>query len=504
MTIWLEAVVLTAPSTPRLSEAARHLIYPTTIQSSVYPSVAQKLEEVDVLFDPWQQGFGTIALGVDGDGLYASTVGGVVASIPRQVGKTFTVGHLLIGLCLLFPGLRVIWTSHHLSTTGNTFRSMQGMVRKPKIFKRVAEIRLANGEQRISFANGSVIMFGARSMGFGRGLDKIDIEVFDEAQILSLKALEDMVPATNQAQCEHGGLLFFIGTPPRPADDGEAFASKRQQALEGNADDDMVYVEFSADPESSPDDRSQWPVMNPSYPTRTPLASMLRMRKNIPDVASWKREAMGIWDESMKHRAVIRKKDWDSLVSAGPEPDVRPDAFAVERRDRQISISACWIEGEFAHAEEVWAGVSPELAVEWIASRTRRRTPVMVYGSSSAAAMIPQLRARRVAVNQATVGDMAKACGLLVNRAEARTFTHAGQESVDAALAIAPKTLIGKAGGWGWDLSDETLNISPIVSMTFALLAATVTKKVPNAGRSGRSSAGRGSRSSRGREAVVI
>ena len=494
---------MTAPSMPRLSEAARHLIYPSTIRSSVYPAVEQKLEEVGVEFDPWQQGFGTISLGLDDAGLYASTVGGVVASIPRQVGKTFTVGHLLIGLCLLFPGLRVIWTSHHLSTTGNTFRSMQGMVRKPKVFKRVEEIRLANGEQRITFTNGSVIMFGARSMGFGRGLDKIDVEVFDEAQILSLKALEDMVPATNQAQCPHGALLFFIGTPPRPTDDGEAFSAKRQQALEGNADDDMVYVEFSADPDASPDDRSQWPIMNPSYPSRTPLASMLRMRKNIPDVASWKREAMGVWDEYAKHRPVIRKKDWDALVSSGPDSGVRPHALAVERRANQYSVSACWIDGEDAHAEEVWAGVSSEAAVEWIATRTRLRTPVMIYGSSSAASLIPQLRARRVAVNQATVGDMAKACGLLVNRAEAGTFTHGGQKSVDDALAIAQKVPIGKAGGWGWDLTDEDAAIAPIVSLTFALLAATVTKRVPNQARGG----GRGTRprrTSEGRKAVIL
>lgn len=469
----------------------------------MYPRVERRLKSVGVQFDPWQQGFGSIALGLDESGLYASTIGGVVASIPRQVGKTFTIGNLLIGLCLEFPGLRVIWTSHHLQTTSNTFQSMQGMVRRKRIFAHVGEIRLVNGEQRIKFNNGSVIMFGARAMGFGRGMDKIDIEVFDEAQILPLRALEDMVPATNQAQHEHGALLFFIGTPPRPVDDGEAFTSKRQQALEGNADDDMVYVEFSADPDASPDDRSQWPVMNPSYPSRTPLASMLRMRKNLPDAAAWRREAMGIWDAVSKHKAAIKKSEWDSLVAAGPEPGVAPHALAVEMRGKQISVSACWIDGEFAHAEEVWAGVDSEAAVEWVAARTRRRTPVMVYGASPAAALIPQLRARRVAVNQASLGDMAKACGLLENRAKARTFTHAGQKAVDDALAAAKKVPIGKAGGWGWDLTDESVGIAPIVGMTFALLGATVTKKVPNEGRSsGR--VGRGSRSSRRREAVVM
>lgn len=492
---------LTTHSTPRLSEAARHLVYPSTIRSSVYPRVEQKLKSVGVQFDPWQQGFGSIALGLDESGQYASTIGGVVASIPRQVGKTFTIGNLLIGLCLVFPGLRVIWTSHHLQTTSNTFQSMQGMVRRKKIFAHVAEVRLVNGEQRIRFTNGSVIMFGARAMGFGRGMDKIDIEVFDEAQILPLRALEDMVPATNQAQHEHGALLFFIGTPPRPIDDGESFTSKRMQALEGNSDDDMVYVEFSADPDASPDDRSQWPIMNPSYPSRTPLASMLRMRKNLPDSGAWRREAMGIWDEMTRHKAVIKGSDWDGLASAGPDGGTPPDALAAHvSHAGQISVHACWIDGEDAHAEEVWAGSDSEKAVRWIASRTRRRTPVMVYGHGPSAALIPQLRARRIAVNQASIGDMSKACGLLLNRAAAGTLTHGGQEAVDDALAIAPRSTLRTAGGWAWDLKDETVNIAPIVGLTLALFAATVTKKVA----SGRNTTDRGRTTSRGREAVIL
>jgi hypothetical protein len=73
-------------------------------------------------------------------------------------------------------------------------------------------------------------MFGAREQGFGRGFDEVDIEVFDEAQILTEKALEDMIAATNQSRHPHGALLFFMGTPPRPSDPGEAFGLKREGA----------------------------------------------------------------------------------------------------------------------------------------------------------------------------------------------------------------------------------------------------------------------------------
>ena len=85
----------TPASMPRLSEAARHLIYPSNIVESAFPRVERRLTSVDYLFDPWQQGFGTIALGLDESDTFAATVGGVVASIPRQCGKTYTVGGLL-------------------------------------------------------------------------------------------------------------------------------------------------------------------------------------------------------------------------------------------------------------------------------------------------------------------------------------------------------------------------------------------------------------------------
>src|SRR5690606_6447420 len=88
------------------------------------------------------------------------------------------------------------------------------------------------GEQEIPFKNGSRILFGAREGGFGRGFDEVDIEVFDEAQILTIKALEDMVAATNQSRFVHGALLFYMGTPPRPIDPGEMFTARRQEALE--------------------------------------------------------------------------------------------------------------------------------------------------------------------------------------------------------------------------------------------------------------------------------
>ena len=500
----------TPASTPRLSEAARHLVFPSTIVESAFPRVERRLASVGYSFDPWQQGFGTISLGVDAAGKYAATVGGVVASIPRQVGKTYTIGGLLVGLALEFPGLRAIWTSHHLRTTTATFRSMQGIVRKPKLAPHIAEndrggmaIRTANGEQEIRFKNGSLIMFGARAQGFGRGMAAIDVEVFDEAQILSLKALEDMVPATNQARNPHGGLLFFIGTPPRPDDDGEAFLAKRQQALSGNSDDDMVFVELSADSDADLMDRDQWRRANPSYPHRTPHSSMLRMRKNIPDDGSWRREALGIWDEVVGAKALIEPAAWKAgHREIAPPAGVQAFGVKFSPDGQRVSLAgARRPDGGPTHVEVIKAmsrsAGTVDLA-DWIAARWRKAAVIVVDGKSGADQFVTALVKRGVPRRRIvvpTLSQVYEAHSGLLEAVRTGELTHYGQVGLDAVVKSATKRDIGKDGGWGWQAISDDVDVTPLEAVTYAHFGATTTKRKPS---------GDGERaSSSGRRAVV-
>jgi phage terminase large subunit-like protein len=452
------------------------VVIPEGISTTVWPRVERRLKQVGVEFDPWQQGAAAIALGCRRDGKYAATVGGVTWSIPRQVGKTFTLLNLLIGLALEFPRMRILWTSHHNTTTTNTFRNMQGMVKRKAIAPLLAPdrsngIRTANGQQEITFANGSMIMFGAREHGFGRGLDAIDVEVFDEAQILTIKTLEDMVPAANQARNKHGGLIFFIGTPPRPSDPGEVFTAKRTRALSGESKD-LAYIEFSADEDADPADMAQVEKANPSYPLRTPLESIQRMRENIPDEDSWLREALGVWPKISRHTAVVTAAKWRTMRRQGPSFDLRPDAFGVDMsHGLDISVAGCWMTGDSAHLEEVWAGSDVAAAVEWITAVAGWQAEVVIDDISPASQMVPELKARNVNVRRSSARDMAKACLLFETRTNSDTLTHGGQSSaLTDALMGARKRPISDAGGWGWDRRDSTVAIHPIVAGTLALL----------------------------------
>lgn len=468
-------------STRRLSEVARHLVIPEGIVTSVFPRVERRLRSVGVEFDEWQRGLGQVALGCRADGKYAATVGGVSMSIPRQVGKTFWGSRVLVGLALEFPGLKVAWTSHHNRTTMNTFRSMQGFVKRKQIYPlldhsaRSDGIRAAAGEQEIRFKNGSVLMFGAREQGFGRGLDALDVEVFDEAQILTLKALEDMVPATNQAQHPHGGLIFFFGTPPRPVDPGEAFTAKREQALrlkdEGQSvavGGDGVWVEIGAAPDAGIDDRSQWPVMNPSFPHRTPVESMLRMRANIPDDDAWRREAMGIWPASGCQ--VFDLVRWSTAPVLDrdvglPSSVVLAVAVAPDRRWACIAAAGDAGEGRtvvLCHSMRGVRGVA-----EKVAELSRSRTVVeVVLAGAQARALEPDFVREDIDYVVMSGTEQGAGCAAFQVAVADGTVVHTGQAELDVAVANAKTRRSGESEVW--DRRDPGVDDSPLVACSAA------------------------------------
>lgn len=472
----------TGSSTPRLSDVARHVVVPKGIETTAWPRVVAKCAEVGVTFDGWQHGVGTIALGKRKDGKYAATVGGVVLAIPRQVGKTFLVGMMVIALCLIHPGLTVLWTAHRTRTATMTFQTMQGMVMRKKIRPHLASgrnegIRTGHGEQEIEFKNGSIIMFGARADGFGRGFDEVDIEVFDEAQILKEQALEDMVPATNQSRQPSGALLFFMGTPPRPTDAGEEFVNRRAKALSGKHPG-MAYVEFSADADADPDDREQWAKANPSFPHRTSVESMERMREQLTDDDSFRREALGIFDSEDTAR-VIDEAAWSAVADAS--------SMAVERLTLAIDVppnrgmASVSVAGLRADGRWHVALDQHRNGVDWIvpyivdrASKNRLHAVVLDEMSG----LVERRRDRHYLVGTDLLVTLAAAEGRDMAIASAKFYDavmdgslrHTDQPQVNVALSVARKRPL--QGGWAWNRKDAASDITPVVASTLALWGA--------------------------------
>jgi len=490
-------------STRRLSEVARYVVMPSGIVTSGFPKVEARIREFGDSFDEWQRGAGTLILGKRANGEYAATVGGVTLSIPRQVAKTYLVSRIIFALCSLFPNLTVLWTAHRTKTATKTFTSLKQFAGRKTVMPFIAAIRSVNGEQEIRFTNGSVIMFGAREGGFGRGFDEVDIEVFDEAQILTEKALEDMVAATNQSRFESGALLFFMGTPPRPVDPGEAFKARRREALAFAGEpflpvegEDALYIECSADKNvgrpggPGVDDIEQIKLANPSYPHRTPHRSVLRLRKNLPSDESWRREALGVWDDDAEGSRRWSAEFWGSVAtSAAPSDGVRSFAVAFSLDGSRVSTAGAVKHDGGVHVELVAAysgatdaGVS-QLA-DWLAERWRDVAMIAIVGAAGAALKVA-LRERGVpdrVVRQMSTAEYFAANTMAEDAIRSELVTHpvgAVGDVLDASVAVCDAKRRGASGQWGWVSTVPDGDETPVEAWCAAYWAARTAKRRP-------------------------
>jgi hypothetical protein len=511
----------TKTSTPttsdrKLSDVAKHLVAPSGIVKTGYPAVAAQCQKMGVAHDDWQRSLGRAILAKRANGLYAAGIGGVLISICRQVGKTFTIGTIIFALCIIFPGIKVLWTAHHSATSDETFETLSALARRRRIAPYIAHngVRQGNGKQRIKFRNGSRIMFGAREHGFGRGIPGVTIVVFDEAQILKAKALSDMVPAANTVK---NPLIIYMGTPPKPEDAAEVFKARRRKALAVKkrreagevVDYDTLYVEVGADQDDDLEDRATLAKANPSYPLRTPWESILRLRENLTDPSDWAREGLGIWDEDAADGGPLSKL-WP-MVAISPKdvPTAGTRAFGVAFSidGMRVAVGGCLIDGDRAHVELVDVMHVPDedsLAgiADWFVEevdgvpRWRRASGIVLGGRAGASVLEMLLIKRRVPKRRITVVSTAqyfKACGLLLEEVKASakakktgtplTLTHtkdAGQVALDVSAKAVVQEKRSRDGAWGWAApgGDET----PAEAVSFALFGARTGRPVRERG----------------------
>lgn len=441
------------------------MVYPSSISATAWPAIEATCRKLGTEFDEWQAGIGRLMFAKSANGKYAATVGGIGMSLPRQVGKTHLVGYAMFALCILNPFLTVIWTAHHTRTANETLRAMQGMAQRQKVAPYVLRILTGNENRGVEFHNGSRILFGARSDGFGRGFAGVDVLVIDEAQILRERDLDAMLPTLNASEAEAGGLAIFMGTPPTPVDPSEAFRRMRDDALSGEADD-LVWVECGADPTADPDDRAQWAKANPSYPKRTPLTSMQRMRKKLSP-ESWMREGLGIWDEDGSD---VFAGSWPKCLT-DEVPDVKPVT---------LGVASSW---ELSHSAIVAAAVDDDGKTHvrvlqygpgtmWVASAVKEYADefgarVVVDGGGPAKVLVQPLElAVKSRLRVANLTDYQDACAGLFLAVQNGSLQHRGDPELEDAVNGAVKRTVGDR--WVWGRRKSARDVSALEAATLA------------------------------------
>jgi hypothetical protein len=451
----------------KLSEVARHIRQPVGIVSTGWPSVRDRLAQFSIPFDVWQQGTARLILAKRADGIYAAGVGGVVISIPRQVGKTYMIGWIVFALCTLIPGMTVIWTAHHTRTSNETFGKMRSMARRAKVAPYIEAVRAANGEQSVVFKNESRILFGARDQGFGLGFDMVDVLVLDEGQRVKEVAMADMVPATNAAP---NGLVIMMGTPPRPTDNGDVFAARRKDALGG--DPDTLYIELSADQDAKIIDWEQVAKANPSFPHRTSKTAILRMQKLLGSDEGFMREGYGIWDDP-KNAGVIPAKKWaDSKIQSA---ELESPVVSVDFRTGLEQSYTIVVTGDVGDKPTVdvaryeqgfgknWTGdhIANEVALV-CAGLDLDEVVIDVYGDGNAL-LIPKIEDLGLTVRRLNMVDMRNAAVAFRDAVVNGRLQHvisAASPPLDVAVAGAATRKSGN--GFVWAQDKATADLTPL------------------------------------------
>lgn len=440
---------------------------PTGIVDSYWREIQPICEnQLGITLDRWQDGIAGLALGHRDNGELAHTVGGVGLCICRQAGKTHTLTCVMFGLCVRYPGLLAIWTSHHVKTNNETFMAIQGYTRRPRIQPFIDKVYTGSGDEAIVFRNGSRILFGARERGFGRGIAGVDVLMSDEAQILSQRAMQDMLATMNTSRL---GLHVYAGTPPKPGDNSENFSRMRQEAILGEATD-MVWIEFGADDGCEDiDDIEQWMKANPSVPHRTPVVSIRRLRRRLDD-AGFRREALGLWDG--EDVSVFDLARWtndlcdttvDIPTSAALVADVSPD-----RRYATIGIAGA-VDGEktlvMVQSMKGTLGVVPRIQK----LQDERDIVDVAITSGAARALEPELVKKGIAYTKMSTTDMAASYATLQEAIKNGTIVHVGQLELDNAMSMARTRYWMTGEAEVFDRRGYSVDVSPAVAVAGAL-----------------------------------
>jgi len=494
-----------------LVDVARHCVVPDDIVLTRYNElIAPELPGMGVEFDRWQEDIWYAALGLREDGSLACDVMGVTLSIGRQIGKTWGIMVGLIAICLSRPGTLVVWSSHHDRTSSQTLDKIAGIVERPAIRPKMRAqypVVFTDDNRGVHFANGSKILFGARSSGFGRGFSEVDIEVYDECQILRESALTDMLAAMNVSDL---GLAFFMGTPPRPQEvargDHEAFKRRRDRALDPKKRRPFkgVYVEFSPEaPEEvvadidAPDFWESLSEVNPAFGFRVGKSAIERLVENMSpeDVL---REVFGIWDKTNETLAVVPRDDWNQLTT---QVDALPDvaSFGVNAtRSGWFWIDACWCEGESAHIEIALGTQSEVEAMDFLLRHASRRTPIKYDATGAAKALGEKLKQRGFKASAYTQIEAGAGNALWLNMVQQGRLSHSGQPDLETAVR-GSRRQDRPSGGFMLMPLSESFDIGPAIAMTAALYAAMTSRRPTGKGRTPT-----GRTTSPGRRAVVL
>lgn len=421
---------------------------------------------------PWQQHVADVALETDPDTgrlVYRD----VRLTVPRQSGKTTLVLPVVVWRALAAADLggrqNMVYAAQTRQKARKKWeRDYVVALRACPAMRRRFEVRLANGDERVTFVGGSTFGVEATTEKAGHG-ETLDMPILDEA----FAQIDDrMDQAFRPPMVTRPSPQFWItstaGTPAslylrRKVDEGRA-------AVEAGLDHGMAYFEWSADPDADPRDPATWwscmPALGHTVTEETIAGEITGM-----DPAEFARAYLNMWSDEVVD-TVIPLSWWsartDLTATITGSPVLAIDVAPLGSHASVVIAGESSTVPDAVHLELVDFRDGTDWLVDRVVDIADRRSvrAVALDDVGPAAAIVQALRARGIEPLVIGARGMRAACGGLYDAARDVGITHLGDPIVTEALKAAVTRQLGDA--WAWRRRTSTGDITSLVAFTIA------------------------------------
>jgi hypothetical protein len=436
---------------------------------------------------PWQQDNVRGIMALDGEGLFLHALAADVAT--RQSGKTLTAAEIRILYGLFVRGERIILSAQRWSTAENTFKRIRRLIAsRPSLDRRVTRWICSQGQASVELSNGASCAFITRSLDAGRGIDRVDLLIYDEAY--HIRPADQAALSPTQLASKNPQTIYLssaVNEEIHPF--GHVLSGIRQRALDAIANGDtgtgLFYAEYAAPepPEGCSDTARRalrespetWRLASPSYGV---IQTEAKMRKLLIELSPTDFEVeclgWGRWSTLVDGaQRAIDPQVWNALADRSPEVvDPYRCVVAVDRSPRSgvyvIAQAVRTQSGGGCHVEIGYMDkASPAEVVAALMDLSSYPDPseILISAQSTANVLLPHLT-DLIDVTVLNTSESAIAAEAFVSAIDAGQLSHTGQRVLDdSVVAGVKKPLSG--GRFTWDCAPGGM-ITALVAASMA------------------------------------
>ncbi|MBM4577747.1 terminase large subunit [Prescottella equi] len=409
---------------------------------------------------PWQSWSLERIMSKDPDGTWTHPECCLI--VPRQNGKSLILSlRVLYGLFKL--GEKIVFSAQQWETAKSLWKRTWNIVKTtPWMLKRVESKTCSQGRGTIVLASGAEVVFTTRSANAGRGLDKVDLEIYDEAYDLTEADMAALSP-TKMNSDDPQTIYTSSAVNQDQHSNGAVLSAVRDRGLDG--EEGLFFAEWMAPEDQDRSEPDTWRWANPSFgviQTVKKLAAELRKFSTDAGKKSFDVEYLGRgdWPTAVTDEAppVVNLAEWSARYSGEPSL-TGMTCLAVdmsterEVRDRTCSIVVAAKTTQGAHLQIGYHGSADTTAVvKFLAAAVEAGDPVAVVidPKSTAQVLIQPLQKAGVEPELMRAQDVMTSTAGFLAAVDEKRITHDDDPRMLEALSAAKLREIGDAGGVAW------------------------------------------------------